>query len=152
MSRLTFLIPLMLGPMRPFALHLNAMRASCTLISVVLAVLLSACNSKSGANANGRVMVVGTNGVPIQGAILVPEEENPPTATQRYSDAELRERASNAKGIISVELDDCLWDSDGCYHFRIRRNGFEDVAMTVSKELFPPVLRIELKVKSPTPN
>jgi hypothetical protein len=94
-------------------------------------------------------MVVDMHGAPIQGAVLVPEEEYTSNTSPGYSDKELEALASNAKGIISFHLDDCLWDSDGCYHFRIHRPGFEDVAMSVSKDLFPPVLRIELKAKAP---
>jgi hypothetical protein len=45
-------------------------------------------------------------------------------------------------------MDDCLWPSDDCYHFRVHRSGYEDSTISVSKDLFPPMLKVELTEKN----
>ena len=93
------------------------------------------------------MVVVDALGAPVQGAFLylVAEDENPSAKPEHFTLAELKARTSDAQGMIRAELDDFLWESDHCYHFRVRRSGFEDVTMSVSRDLFPPVLRIEMK-------
>jgi hypothetical protein len=115
------------------------------LAAMLLVVLVSACNSEPEVSARGRVIVVDPSGAPIRGAILVPEPENPSVVPIKYDRDEIAARASDAQGVLPALLDMCLWDSDGCYHFRVQRSGYEDAAMVVSRDLFPPVLRIVLK-------
>lgn len=96
--------------------------------------------------------MIDPSGAPIQGAILIPESENSSAAPSRYDRDEIMSRVSDAQGGLSAMLDLCLWASDGCYHFRIHRAGYEDAAMVVSKDLFPPVLRIVLRPPSSSSN
>jgi hypothetical protein len=117
------------------------------LAAVTAAVLAAACSSTPGEDPRSRVMVVDTLGVPVQGAflILVAENENPSARPATYTKAELKAQTTDAQGMIRADLDDCLWESDHSYHFRIRARGFEDLEMTVSKDLFPPLLRVEMR-------
>ena len=128
------------------------MRVRSAAIAALLA-LASACSSPPKDNAGGRIMVVDAHGAPLPGAFLavVPEAENPSARPQAYTTAELRAHTSDAQGMIRVDLDDYLWDSDHNYHFRVRRQGYEDETLSVSTDLFPPVLRIELRRVEPEP-
>ncbi len=91
-------------------------------------------------------MLVDELGAPIPGAIVVPEEEDEGHPVPRFlATAESAGQTSDAQGMFHVGLDDFLWNDDGCYHFRVHKIGFGDVTMTVSKDLFPQVLRITLK-------
>jgi hypothetical protein len=112
---------------------------------MVILVLVSGCSSVLGEKEIGRVMLVDGRGAPVQGALVIPEYENPQSVPQDYSKKELEDRTSNAQGMVVVGLDEYYWDTDHCYHFRVRRYGFEDVAMAVSRDLFPAVLKIELE-------
>ena len=109
--------------------------------------LATACSAPTGDNAGGRIMVVDARGAPLAGAFLsfMPEEENPSARPTQYTTREIREHTSDAQGMIRVDLEDCLWDSDHSYHFRVRRGGYEDVTMSVSMDLCPPVLRVEMR-------
>ena len=116
-----------------------------TLISIVLAALIAACASTRGAKAPARIMLVDESGSPVQGAVVLPEDSGYPGARREHlSEAEEQARISDPQGLVYAELDQYCWDSDSCYHFRIRRANYEDATMTVSKDLFPPVLRISL--------
>jgi len=117
------------------------------LAAVIASALASACSSTPGEDPRSHVMVVDTLGVPVQGAflILVPENENPSARPATYTRAELKAQTSDAQGMIRADLDDCLWESDHSFHFRIRARGFENLEMTVSKDLFPPLLRVEMR-------
>lgn len=117
------------------------------LAAVVLLSLIAGCNSAPTDDELGRVLVVDRHGTPLQNAVLTPDPESAPAVPRVYDDAEIKERASDAKGVFHVDMDDCIWNSDGCYHFRIHRAGFEDSTMAVSKDLFPPMLRIEMREK-----
>jgi hypothetical protein len=114
------------------------------LAAVLLVALVSACNSEPEAPPHGRIIVVDPSGAPIQGAILIPEPENATATPTRFERDEIKKHASDAKGELPAVLDSCLWDGDGCYHFRVHRAGYVDSAMVVSKDLFPPVLRVVL--------
>src|ERR1035438_3283762 len=111
--------------------------------SVALLALVCACSSATKDNAGGRILVVDAHGAPLPGAFLtlLPETENPSGRPQAYTTEELKAQTSDAQGMFRVDLEDCLWDSDHNYHFRIRRQGYEDETMSVSTDLFPPVLR-----------
>jgi hypothetical protein len=120
---------------------------------VALLGLVSACSSPPKDNAGGRIMVVDARGAPLAGAFLslLPEYENASSRPTAYTTAELRAHTSDTQGMIRVDLDDYLWDSDHNYHFRIRRGGYEDVTMSVSPDLLPPVLKIEMRRLEPEP-
>jgi hypothetical protein len=120
-------------------------------VSVAVLALACACSSPPKDAAGGRIMVVDAHGAPIPGAFLtlLAETEEPASRRVTYGSAELKAQTSDAQGMIRAELDDCLWESDHSYHFRIRRRGYEDVTMSVSTELFPPVLRVEMRRLEP---
>ena len=115
--------------------------------ALILSLFVSSCTSPN--SIRDRVMVVENHGLPVQGALLVPSDEDSRDAAPVRDPYEIRARSSDAHGIFHVDLDDCYWASDGCYHFRISKDGYDDVEMSVSKDLFPPMLRVDLKAKVP---
>lgn len=118
------------------------------LLAVLLVALICACKTAPTADELGRVMVVDSRGAPLQNAVLLPDFEHPPSVPHAYDDAELRDRASDARGVFHIDMDECIWGSDDCYHFHIHLAGYEDSAMVVSKDLFPPMLRIVLQPRT----
>lgn len=128
-------------------------RAAALLVAACLVLLGGSCTSASAGNTAGRVIVVDGRGAPVQGAllVLVSEDENAPASPMGLTAEELRERTSDLQGVIKASLDESLWESDGCYHFRVRKAGYEDVTLSVSKDLFPEVLRVELKPREQAP-
>jgi hypothetical protein len=138
------------GPFRPAR---NPWGIVLALVPAALLACLSGCSVVSGAPPDGHILVVDQSGAPLQGAVIYPENEDS-SATPGYFPGELRERTSGAQGTIIVHLEDFLWASDACYHFLISRPGFEDENMTVSRDLFPQVLRVDMRAKvaaSPPP-
>jgi hypothetical protein len=117
------------------------------LIAVLLFSLVAGCKTTLTDDQVGRVMAVDRHGTPLQNAVLTPDPENAPVVPYVYDSEEIKERASDAKGVFHIDMDDCIWGSDGCYHFRVHRAGFEDSTMVVSKDLFPPMLRVEMREK-----
>jgi hypothetical protein len=117
------------------------------LACALLALALSACGSISKPGLDTRVIVVDRFGTPVQGALVRPEPEDTQEATllQNETKPEILARVSNAQGMIRADLEDYYWDSDKCYHFHVHRPGFEDFDVAVSKDLMPPVYRIELR-------
>jgi hypothetical protein len=119
-----------------------------TLLSVTLAALLSSCNLGAPSKDNPRIVVVDHSGNPVSGAVVLPENEDARDSRENLTEYEIAARTSDAAGMIRASLDDYYWESDSCYHFRVRRAGFESFEIAVSKELMPPVLRIELRERS----
>jgi hypothetical protein len=119
------------------------------LLSIALAALLCSCGALSAPKANPRILIVDRSGYPVAGAVVRPENEDAKDTRETLTDFEIAARTSNAQGMIHTGLEDYFWDSDSCYHFRIHRDGFEDFELAVSKELLPPVLKIELRERSP---
>lgn len=119
-----------------------------TLLSVALAALLSSCSLVTPPKVNPRIVVVDHFGNPVAGAAVLPENEDSKDTRENLTEYEIANRTSNAAGMIHASFDDYFWDSDSCYHFRVRRAGFEDLEIAVSKELLPPVLKIELRERS----
>jgi hypothetical protein len=118
--------------------------------ALALALLVSACGSLGGGgDLRGQIMVVDGQGAPIKGALVLPDPEFPPAQAPHYSDSEIKERSTDAQGMVSVYLDDFFWNADSCYHIRVRRAGYEDEAMTVSRDLFPSVLKIDMRPRVP---
>jgi hypothetical protein len=115
------------------------------LLALVLSLFVSSCTSPN--SIQDRVMVVESHGLPVQGAVLVPTFEDAKDAPPVLDPYEIRARSSDAHGVFHVDLDDCYWASDGCYHFHISKGGYDDVDMSVSKDLFPPMLKVDLKAK-----
>jgi hypothetical protein len=132
-----------LGPITPSS-PTDLMRK---FLALALVALIAGCATAPTPDELGRVTVVDRRGTPLQSAVLSPDPENPPAVPRAYDDAEIKERSSDANGVFHVDMDDCIWSSDGCYHFRIHRAGFDDFTMVVSKELFPPMLRVEMRDK-----
>jgi hypothetical protein len=117
--------------------------------AVAAALLVSACSSLSSSEPQGQVLVVDASGTPLQGAVVLPDPEFPPAESPKMTDSELKEHSTNAQGMILVYLDDFFWKSDACYHFRVRRGGYEDETMAVSQDLFPAVLKIDMRLRIP---
>lgn len=93
-------------------------------------------------------MIVDGHGAPVQGATVLPDDsDNRGTSREILSDEDIQARISDAQGIVHADLDQYFWDLDGCYHFRVHRSGFEDLTMSVSKDLYPSLLRINLEAK-----
>jgi hypothetical protein len=117
------------------------------ILAVVGLGLLAACATETGGAAPGRVLVVDTRGQPVRGARLVPEPEDEADSTGSHALAQQQPRPmlSDAQGLISVHLDDLLWDGDRCYHFRVQRRGYQDTTSVVAKDLAPSILRVVLE-------
>ena len=128
------------------------MRVRGAAIGALLA-LVSACSSATHDAGGGPIMVVDAHGAPLPGAFLtlLAESENPSARPQTYTSSELKAQTSDTQGMIRADLDDGLWESDHNYHFRVHLRGYEDVTMSVSKDLFPPILRIEMRRLEPEP-
>jgi hypothetical protein len=118
------------------------------ILAACLVALLSACDSLEIPKDPGLVQIVDRHGTPLKNGVLIPDYEVPQGMPHVYDSYELQERASDANGLFHVSLDECLWNSDGCYHFHINRTGYDPFTMTVSKDLFPPVLRITMVEKT----
>jgi hypothetical protein len=119
------------------------------LVPLALAALASACSTAPSPKAAGRITLVDGSGAPIQGALVLPEVEFPNSPQRRDTQEEFEARVSDAYGVIRAPLDDYFWESDACYHFRIHKDGFDDVTMAVSRDLYPSVLRIDLRPQAP---
>jgi hypothetical protein len=119
------------------------------LIPATLAMLVSACGSLSNSDAKGHIMVVDGAGLPIKGALVLPDDETLSGLPHHYTDSEMEGRSTNAQGAVLIYLDDYYWASDGCFHFHVFKNGYEDEAMSVSKDLFPAVLKIDMRPRVP---
>ena len=105
------------------------------------------CASNVATGTTGRVMVVDTRGQPIAGALVLPDEEDQSTATAATPPVDdVKSVTTDAAGSVVLPLGDYYWTEDSCYHFRVVRRGYDPVIMSVSRELWPPVLRIELKL------
>jgi hypothetical protein len=76
-------------------------------------------------------------------------ETNAKTSRQLQNDALDLGWISDAQGLVHADLDQYLWESDGCYHFRVRRGGYKNIEMSVSRDLFPQVLKISLEAATP---
>jgi hypothetical protein len=114
-------------------------------LALLLVSLVASCKTAPTPDELGRVRVVNRHGEPIPNAVLTPDPESPPAVPHIYDTDELRERASDGNGVFHIDMDDCIWSSDQNYHFRIHRIGYEDSTITVSKDLFPPMLKVELR-------
>jgi hypothetical protein len=126
-------------------------RTTGALYAVGAALLFSGCGSMSGLDPRGQILVVDALGAPLADAVVLPDAEYD-SAPPPYKDSDLRERSTNAKGTVLVYLDDYYWASDSCYHFRVHKTGYEDEAMAVSKDLFPAVLKIDMRPRVPATN
>lgn len=120
------------------------------LAAAALVSLAAACGSVSSPDVNGHILVVDGLGTPIRGAVIYPDYEYSSSRERHYTRDDLEELSSNAQGMINTDMDDFRWDKDGCYHFRIRRAGYEEATMSVSTDLLPPVLKVVL-VPLPSP-
>jgi hypothetical protein len=126
-------------------------RGTGALLLMGAALLFSACGSMSGLDPRGQILVVDAAGAPLAGAVVLPDAEYD-TPLPPYTASELKDRSTNANGTILIYLDDYYWASDSCYHFRVRRAGYEDETMAVSKDLFPAVLKIDMRPRVPATN
>lgn len=121
------------NPMRPIML-------------IGMIVLLAACSSPPETEDAPRVIVVDVRGSPIKGALVMPDSEDEGlTDPSKLTSRELNSRTSDAQGLIHADLRVYFWPSDGCFHFIATREGYEDTALSVSKDLFPLPLRIKME-------
>lgn len=121
--------------------RLRPVLALCALAAV------AGCATNPAVDSTGRVMVVDTRGQPIAGALVLPDEEDQSTATAAALPvSDVKSVTTDAAGAVVLPLGDYYWTEDSCYHFRVVRRGYDSVIMSVSRELWPPVLRIELKL------
>jgi hypothetical protein len=118
-------------------------------ISLTLIVLcgLCACSVLGDPKTSSRILVVDERGAVVPDALLLPEEEgHDPSSLQGDREEDYAPR-SGQDGVITTNLDEYL-RSDDCYHFRIHKRGYEDTASTVSRDLMPPVLKVELRSRA----
>jgi hypothetical protein len=117
------------------------------LAAAALLALAPGCGTWSQTEPNAPVLVVDGSGAPVQGAVIYPDYEYS-SGQHQYTKAEVEAMSSDANGRMHVDLDDFLWHRDGCYHFIIKRAGYEDATLSLSKDLAPPVIRVVLVPRS----
>lgn len=119
-------------------------------LGAFLLVALAGCNSFSS-KPNTRLVVVDHSGAPVAGAVIEPVPEDSKAATLIESQAQFEKDkwTTGPDGMIHNDLEEYYWDSDSCYHFHVHRLGYEDFDITVSKDLMPPIYRIELRDRVP---
>jgi len=116
------------------------------LVSLGMILGAAGCASAPAVKTTGRILIVDEAGAPVQGALVLPEDEEGRGARHVvWTRNEIADRVSDSQGLVQADLDQYYWESDDCYHLRVATTGFEDVAMTVSKDLFPAVLKISLE-------
>jgi hypothetical protein len=115
--------------------------------AAALFALAQGCAALSPHEPNAPVLVVDASGAPIQGAVIYPDYEYS-SGQHQYTKGDIEEMSSDAKGRIHVDLDDFLWHQDDCYHFIIRRAGYEDATFSLSKDLAPPLIKVVLVPRS----
>jgi hypothetical protein len=116
------------------------------LFPLLVLALAAGCRTSSDPDLLGRILVVNSRGVPIPGATVVPYEESE-SRQAPLTKEDLKPLTTDTHGIVSVLLESYYWTEDGCYHFRVQRAGFDTATESVSKDLFPAQLRIELKAE-----
>jgi hypothetical protein len=117
------------------------------LAAAALLALLPGCAALSPHEPNAPVLITDASGAPIQGAVIYPDYEYS-SGQRQYTKGDIEEMSSDAKGRIHVDLDDFLWNRDACYHFIIRRAGYEDATFSISKELAPALIKVVLVPRS----
>jgi hypothetical protein len=110
---------------------------------------LSACSVFATKPVN-QILVVDENGAPVAGALLLPEDEEQHSVAVSEGREEDYAQTSGPDGMIAAKLDEFL-RSDDCYHFRIHKAGYEDTTTSVSKDLIPALLKVELRPRPPAP-
>lgn len=118
------------------------------LLALFAAAALVSCRSTGSADSLAHILVVDPSGAPIAGAVLYPDYEYNTSPQRDYSRADLAAYTSGPSGIISLDLGGYLWDADGCYHFLIRKAGYDDETVAISKELFSGRLRVDMKLRT----
>lgn len=128
---------------RPWRLRSAPMRL---FVAVGLMVFAAGCASSPPVARAGHIMVVDARGAPIKGAFVAPEmEDDRRTDPRKPTNEELAERVSDAAGVVQADLRLYYWASDDCFHFVITKEGYEDSTFSVSRELFPSMLKIRLE-------
>jgi len=119
------------------------------LLSLGIVLLLAGCASPADKDAAPGLIVVDARGVPIQGALVMPEPDGRESADPlKLSHDERLLRTSDAQGVVRADLDIYFWPTDGCFHFVATRRGYEAATISVSKDLFPTPLKIRLDAVS----
>jgi hypothetical protein len=122
-------------------------RLSALALAGVALAAAAGCATNVASDSTGRVVVVDTRGQPVAGALVLPDPEDQSTATAAGPPVDdLKAVTTDAAGSVVLPLGDYYWTEDSCYHFRVVRRGYDPVIMSVSRELWPAVLRVELKL------
>jgi hypothetical protein len=123
------------------------------LILLGLVVLVSSCSSGPAPARVAHIMVTDARGAPLSGALLQPEVEDERFGDNRSPDPqELAERTSDSQGLIYADLQPFYWASDDCIHFVVKRQGYGDASFSVSRDLFPPLIKIRMDALEGTGN
>jgi hypothetical protein len=115
--------------------------------AAALLALASGCAALSPHEPNAPILVVDASGAPVQGAVAYPDYEYS-SSQHQYTKGDIEALSSDAQGRIHVDIEDFLWNRDACYHFVVRRAGYEDASLSISKELAPPVIKVVLVPRS----
>jgi len=117
------------------------------LAAAALLALVPGCSVVSPPALAAPILVVDASGAPVQGAVAYPDYEYS-SSQHQYTRADIEALSSDAQGRIHVDIEDFLWNRDACYHFVVRRAGYEDASLSISKELAPAVIRVVLVPRS----
>jgi hypothetical protein len=124
------------------------MRITKILSLCAAACALTACSYFGTPRSKNQILVLDENGRPVADAILLAEDDSHGSGYRNTTQEEDFAPRSGPDGVITADLDEYLWSSDDCYHFSIHKRGFEDTATTVSRELIPQVLKVELRSRA----
>ncbi|HEY1793101.1 MAG TPA: hypothetical protein VGG34_09300 [Opitutaceae bacterium] len=114
-------------------------------IAAAACLVLAGCAGKETV-PDHRILVVDTAGTPLEGAVVYPDSDDSSSQTPRYAE----NHSTDKQGLLVPDLEEFYWDSDGCYHFRVRSPGYEEETVAVSRDLFPFIYRIELRPREHT--
>ena len=98
-------------------------------------------------------MVVDIQGAPIKGALVMPESDGDRMSdTEEITPEDRAKRISDAQGLIHADIGLYYWQSDDCFHFVVTKEGYDDTSFSVSRSLFPSLLKIIMDLTPKTVN
>lgn len=97
-----------------------------------LVLIVGGCTTSGGPSLSDSITVKDETGRPAVGVSVLFEEEVMTGLPYYFTATELKERTSNENGQAKIDLGKHLW-TDGCYHFLLRKDGFQQKEVIVKK-------------------
>jgi hypothetical protein len=105
--------------------------------------LVGGCATAPKSNLPDTITVINSKGDPVIGATILFEEEAF-TMPYFFSPEEVKARTTNRAGQARIALNRHYWDSDGCYHFEISKDGYKDADVPVIKSKYDGTIVVDL--------